>query len=304
MRLDRSFSIFLRVLLLCLAVGAANAQNCSVVISAVPSTLLPGQVSNLTASVSATACGTDKRVRWDFSPLTGAGTPGTPTDPDPQTGNSTDTYTAPNIILVSTKVTVTVTLLADLTKTASTTITMNPVIDVGTGAPTPSLQQAFLSSFYRNNFYNLVSLPPLANVKRLGSTGYVQEFNDAAKSGAKLALATASTAIPPLADGNFNTVVQMNADLYSYYSSVGANTAGLPFFDAIACPFTDSANSCTYDYFDKSYVLFAYHAALATGQNFTINGVYFTEWVKQQGITGLGRPVDVVTTVTLAFRLR
>ena len=49
---------------------------------------------------------------------------------------------------------------------------------------------------------------------------------------------------------------------------------------------------------NPSRSVFAYHAALATGQNFTISGVYYTEWTKQLGIAGLGRPVDVVTTIT------
>jgi uncharacterized protein (TIGR03437 family) len=280
-----------------LTASALYGQSCSVVVSAVPSTLLPSQTSNLTASVSATACGSDKRVRWDFVLGNSGGTPGTGSDPDPQTGNSTNTYTAPAIIQVSSKVTVTVTLLADFTKTSSTTITLNPVVDVGTGAPTPSLQQAFISAFYRNGFNNQVTLPPISNVTRLGSTGYIQTFNGTV-SGTKLALATVSPSAPASSDGTSISVVQLYADLYAYYSSVGAGTTGLPLYDTLNCPLVDLGNSCTYDYFDKSYVLFAYHAPLATGQTFSITGVYYTEWVKQQGIVGLGRPVDVVTTVT------
>src|SRR5262249_30211706 len=159
-----------------LAAGPAYGQNCTLTVSAVPSTLLPGQTSNLVALASAQCV--DKKVRWEFNLGTAGGTTGTPTDPD-SGGSSTNSYTAAAIVTVSVKVTVTVTLLADTTKTASTTITINPVIDVGTGAPTTTMQQQFINAFYRNNFFNLVSLPPLANVKRLGSTGYVQEFNDA-----------------------------------------------------------------------------------------------------------------------------
>ena len=298
MRLNRSLILSIRVLLVGAALGGAvYGQNCSVVVSAVPSTLLPGQTAALTASVSASACGSDKRVRWDFSPANAGGTPGTPSDPD-SGGNSSNSYTAPAIIQVSTKVTVTATLVTDPTKSGSTTITMNPLVDVGSGAPSPSVQQAFINAFFRNGFFNLVSLPPLGNVKRLGTTGYVQEFNDAAKSGAKLALATVSPSAPAPTDGTSIAVVQLGADLYSYYSSVGAATAGLPLYDTLNCPTIDASTSCTYDFFDKSYVLFAYHAALATGQNFNISGVYYTEWTKQNGIAGLGRPVDAVNTIT------
>ena len=47
--------------------------------------------------------------------------------------------------------------------------------DVGAGGGT--LQQAFITSFFRNGFNSLVTLPPIANVKTLGTTGHVQEFN-------------------------------------------------------------------------------------------------------------------------------
>src|SRR4051794_39278375 len=214
------------------------------------------------------ACPADKRVRWDFSPTVSGASVGAPTDPD-SGGISTISYTAPPTITVSSKVTVTVTSLADLTKTATTTITLNTLIDVGVGAPTPSMQNAFVNSYFRNGFNSLVSLPPIANVQK-SATGYIQVFNDALKSGAKLALATASPSAPLSNDGTTVAVVQLLADLYGYYATVGAAVAGLPLYDTLNCPPVDAGNSCTYDIFDKSYALFAYHGALSTGQNFTI----------------------------------
>jgi uncharacterized protein (TIGR03437 family) len=202
-------------------------------------------------------------------------------------------------------VTVTATAAADGSKSASATVTLNPVLDVGTGAP-PSLVNQFLNSFFRNGFNNLVSLPPLGNVKRLGTTGYVQEFNDALKtSGVKLALATVSPSAPASTDGTTIGVIQLLAEIYGYYTTVGATVAGLPLYDTLNCPPIDQTNSCTYDIFDKSYALFAYHAALATGQNFAIRNLagstsilFYTEWTNRGGITGLGRPVDVETAIT------
>ena len=47
----------------------------------------------------------------------------------------------------------------------------------------PAVRQQFLIAYYRNGFANLVSLPLLADVKRLGTNGRVQEFPDAAKTG-------------------------------------------------------------------------------------------------------------------------
>jgi len=53
------------------------------------------------------------------------------------------------------------------------------VVDVGTGAPTPAIQELFVEAWARNAFNLQVALPPLGNVKKFGSTGYVQEFSEA-----------------------------------------------------------------------------------------------------------------------------
>src|SRR5262249_1735366 len=153
--------------------------------------------SSLQALASA-AC-VDKHVRWDFSPAVAGATTGPASEPD--AGEiSTNTYTAPGIIQISTRITVTVTSLQDFSKTASTTITLTPLVDVGVGAPTPSMQQAFINAFFRNGFNNQVTLPPAGNVTRLGSTGYIQVFNGVV-SGTKLALATVSPSAPAPGDG-------------------------------------------------------------------------------------------------------
>ena len=265
----------------------ANA-TVSVSISPTSASLAPGQGQLFSATVNNAA---NSAVIWSISPQTGS-------------IDQTGFYTAPATITVSTKITVTATAAADSSKSASATVTVAPVTDVGTGAPTATMQQQFLTAFFRNGFNLLVTLPPAGAVKRLGTTGYVQEFNGVV-SGTKLALATVSPTAPPSSDGTTGGVVQLEADLYAYYTTVGASTAGLPLYDTLACPPIDQTNSCTYDIFDKSYALFAYHAALANGQNFTIRNLsgstsvlFYTEWTNRGGITGMGRPVDVETTVT------
>ena len=292
-------SILLLPLAVCLSAGALRAQ-CSnqspltVTVSSSSNTLYAGETATLTALVS--PCATNRQVRFDFSPVVPGAVVGSPSGPSAG-GLSTVTYTAPTPVSTATKVIVTVTSLQDNTTAGTTTITLSlPAIDVGSGAPTAALQAQFVSAFFRNGFANLVSLPPIGGVKRLGTTGYVQEFNDALKTGAKLALATLSP-IAPQSPGTTVSVAQLYADLYSYYTSVGASTAGLPLYDTQNCPAFEG-NSCTYDIFDKNYALFAYHAALATGQNFTIRNAFYTEWSARLGITGLGRPVDVETAVT------
>ncbi len=263
----------------------------SINITPATATLTSGQTQQFSASVSNATVNT---VTWSITPATGS-------------IDQTGLYMAPAVISVSSKVTVTATAAADTSKSATATITLSPVLDVGTGAPTATLQNQFFNSYFRNGFNNLVSLPPLGNVKTLGTGGYVQEFNDAAKSGAKLALATASPSAPSSQDGTIG-VVQLLADLYAYYTTVGAGVAGLPLFDTLSCPPIDATNSCTYDFFDKSYALFAYHAPLLTGQNFTIRNlagstsiVFYTAWTASGGIAGLGRPVDAETAITAAI---
>src|SRR5205807_2242158 len=101
------------------------------------------------------------------------------------------------------------------------TINLTVLVDVGHGSPNATIQEMFITNFYRNGFSNLVSLPPLGDVKRLGTTGYVQEFSDANKtSGVKFALVkpNASTAAP--ANG-VPAIFQLYGDVYGYYSSVG-----------------------------------------------------------------------------------
>ena len=286
---------------LLLAAGGLHAACAgeSLTLGANPSSLLPGQTANLTAAVKCSSGATDGNVVWTFSPAVAGAVPGPATTvANNTTGISANTYIAPILIAVSQSVKVTVQTVDGSNLAASATITLAPPLDVGTGAPTPSLQFSFLNAFYRNNFFNLVLLPPAGSVKKLGSTGYVQEFTDK-NSSAKLALVTISPTASS-ADSLATPVVQLLGDLYTYYTSVGVATAGYPMSDTIDCPAFDAANSCTYGIFDKNYALFAYRASLATGQDFTIRLLFYTEWTRLGGIAGLGRPIDVETAITAA----
>jgi uncharacterized protein (TIGR03437 family) len=261
-----------------------QTQTVSVAISPTSVSLTQGQTQQFTATVSNAS---SSAVIWSFTPQAG-------------TLDANGLYTAPSLITATSTIRVTATAAADASKSASATVTLTSVIDVGSGAPTGALQNQFIGAFFRNGFANLVSLPPLGAVKRLGTTGYVQEFNDTLKTGAKLALATLSPSAPQGPDTT-NSIAQLYADLYAYYTTVGATTAGLPLYDTLNCPAFDG-NSCTYDIFDKGYALFAYHSPLATGQNFTIRNTFYTEWTARLGITGPGRPVDVETAVTASTK--
>ena len=250
--------------------------------------------ATITVTVSPSTASLTNSATQQFTATVTNSTAGVTWSINPQTGtiDNTGLYTAPSLISTSSKVTVTATSTADTNRSGTATVTLNPIVDVGTGSPNGALQQAFISAFYRNGFNTLVSLPPLGNVKTLGS-GYVQEFSDSSGGGAKLALVSASPT-----SGTPVGVVQLLANLYAYYTSVGAGTAGLPLMDTQNCPFFDPANSCEYDFFDKSYALFAYASALPTGQNFSIATTFYTEWTSLGGMNGPGRPVSAQTAIT------
>ena len=96
----------------------------------------------------------------------------------PGTISAAGLYTAPSAVSTGQTITLTATYLPDATKTAKATISLTVLVDVGHGSPNSTIQELFVTNFYRNGFYNLVSVPPLGDVKRLGTTGYVQEFQD------------------------------------------------------------------------------------------------------------------------------
>ncbi len=167
--------------------------------------------------------------------------------------------------------------------------------DVGSGAPTDSLRRSFVAAWYRNLFYTQVAMPPLADVKKFGTTGLVQEFQDANKtSGVKYALLAPNTAIQP---GDGSDVFQLLSPLYNYYTSVGLNTAGNPSGDTLNCP-SSTPYPCVYQLFDKKYALFAYLQATPNGQNFAVRDPYYTKWVGLGGIQGLGAVLSAETAVT------
>jgi uncharacterized protein (TIGR03437 family) len=259
------------------AVTVTLVPNLSVTVSPSTVTLTEGQNQQFTATVTGTS---NTAVTWSISPSVGTMYP-------------TGYYIAPASVATSQKITVTATSAADTTKSGTATISLNAQVHIGDGAPTVALQAAFQQAYQRGAFSLATSLPPLGNVKALGSTGYVQEFPDANNtSGVKLALVTANMATA----GSQPPVWQIYSPLYVYYSSTGTGTAGYPTGDSMACPPFDPVNSCVYGIFDKPAALFAYASALAGGQNFSITSTFYTEWAKLGGINGPGRPIAAQNT--------
>jgi len=152
-------------------------------------------------------------------------------------------------------------------------------VDVGSGAATTTIQQQFISAYYRDGFNLLVAVPPLGDVRKYGSAALAQEFSDAANTGARLAL------VRPDQTTSSTPVFQIRAPIYSYYQEVGSGNAGYPTMDTANCPVADSASACTYQFFDLGYALFSY----ASGLNVSISGSFYLKWVGLGRLNGLGR---------------
>ncbi len=178
----------------------------------------------------------------------------------------------------------------------------NAQVDVGSGSPSQSVTQAFIDAYYRNGFNRLVSVPPLADVRKFGTIGFVQEFQDAAKTtGVRLALIKPNS-ILSISETSIG-VFQVQAAIYAYYNTVTVNNAGYPASDTLTCPTLVSAtvatNSCVYQLFDKPYALFSY-ASLGQllSSNLSIRDPFYTRWNAQGGIITYGPPVISETSTT------
>lgn len=170
--------------------------------------------------------------------------------------------------------------------------------DVGSGVIDPVIRQQFVSAYFRNGFAYLVSTPPVADVRNFGSTGLIQEFNDAARtSGVRLALIK-STRTTVTVEG-VPDVAQVMASMFAYYNTIGVGTAGFPLMDTGSCP-GFAANTCFWQLFDKKYALFVYTNALAGGSTFTLKDPFYTSWAAAGGISVIGPATSAETAVTSA----
>lgn len=176
---------------------------------------------------------------------------------------------------------------------------------VGGGAPTTQITFLFQSAYYRNGFNN-IGVTPTGNVSKIGTAGLQQLF---ATPQSTAAVPVNVALIMPNQDAvaSNTSVLQVLADIYGYYNSLGAGTVGLPTLDTQVCPGGAPA-ACTYQFFANTntttkvttnYALFAYSKALVNGQNFFIKDPEYSAWIALGGLTGaVGFPIDASINVT------
>jgi uncharacterized protein (TIGR03437 family) len=170
--------------------------------------------------------------------------------------------------------------------------------DIGSGAPNEAIRQSFIQDYFRNGFNLLVTVPPLGNVKALGSLGLVQEFADVKNSANKYALVKPNLNAPALAGGA--DMFQIYPTLYAYYTTVGVTTAGYPTSDTLNCPALVSlpGNSCQYQLFDKPYALFVYKTAILGVSNVPLADPFYTKWQSIGGIFSAGPATAASVAIT------
>lgn len=212
--------------------------------------------------------------------------------PDPASLPTICLFAATNTGLLRTKMVVlSVRRLIPAVLIAIIFTTIALAVSVGSGSPTALILQGFLNAYGRNSFASLVT-GPIADVRALGTPGYVQEFTSKANANLKYALVKPD----PNAPASSTDTLQMYTDLYTFYTSVGVSTAGYPTNDTTACP-TNNFGFCNYQLFTKDYALFVYSSPLTS--SFLIKDPFYTQWSNAGGISGPpGPPTADQTTLT------
>jgi hypothetical protein len=159
------------------------------------------------------------------------------------------------------------------------------------------IREQFVNAFFRNRLFRSGRDTPVADVRRFGATGLIQEFNPLV--GARRSACVGESGIPARSSWAAKTgIYQVLALLYAYYATVTPATAGYPTMDTGTCPGT-AAGSCYWQLFGRSYALFSYATALASGAaEFCGADPYYTRWQSAGGINVLGPATSAETAGT------
>ncbi|MBM3727639.1 MAG: hypothetical protein FJW40_19740 [Acidobacteria bacterium] len=164
---------------------------------------------------------------------------------------------------------------------------------VGQGAPNGNIRQAFVDRYNRGSFAQLVSLPPVADVRALGQGGFVQEFFDTLRI-QKYAIVVKGSAATATAVPGYQLIPAM----WTYYQAVGAGEAGYPIEDTNTCPAMLS-NSCIHQSFDLNQTLFVWtNVPGTTASSMVVRNPFQARWLTLGGVGGLGPPTNTEAAVT------
>jgi uncharacterized protein (TIGR03437 family) len=183
-------------------------------------------------------------------------------------------------------------------------------IQVGQGAPTPSVAEEFVQAYQRAQFFSLVATPPLTEVASYGSGGYRQEFQDVGRSGQRFALIRPAN--PNFSLGVNNVVRQVRPPITAVLnrSSIGVTTAGFPTIDTEEFFFVPSNVSNqqvggSYQLFDKSFAIFVWSSPPLESEGSDVTEMTIADpvYAKWQAVTyqALGAPLNNATSVTSRF---
>ena len=177
-------------------------------------------------------------------------------------------------------------LIAFSVLSALTLIMAMAASTVGSGPYPSPITQSFITAYNRGNFAAVTVSPPIADVHSLVSPALVQEFTSKTDNTVKYALIMPDFTAATLATW------QVYSDIYTYYTSLGAATVGVPSMDTTACPIT-YFGTCDYQLFTKDYALFAYSNPANT--NISVKDPYYTVWSAAGGIVGAFGPATSAT---------
>lgn len=185
-------------------------------------------------------------------------------------------------------------------------------ISLGQGAPNETIRQRFEASYYRGRFSTLASLPPATTVSTFGQGGFVQEFNDIARTpSVRLGIVVGPAIQNP--DGTVQDAFHIYAPMYAFYRSadVGVALAGFPLGDTEVVSVFDSnglvANTYQLQSFQRAITLFAWNAPpdpTSTLTQFVLREPFNTRWRQLGFLGGLGPVTGVEIEATSVTGIR
>ncbi len=176
--------------------------------------------------------------------------------------------------------------------------------DVGSGAPTTEIRLSFQEAYFRGRFQFRAAAPPANDVRRFGTSGYVQEFADPTRPTFNSALVNSGAA-----EGSGGSTWQMLSRLWRFWAppgnnqTSGLNTYGFPVSDAAefsaAAPGRETVSG-EWQEFQNGAAIFSW-AANPEGlseTDFPVSATFYIRWAALGRDSGLGFATSVQGSFT------